>query len=292
MIKTVKITNYRGEVLTLDLANPYSSGLAVTNIDGLGPEKASINTVEIASNDGAMFNSARVESRNIVMSLRFVGTNVEECRRLTYKFFPLKKTLTFEVITDERQVAITGYVESNEPNIFSKTENTKISIICPDPYFKSSLNPNVTIVFYGEEPLFEFPFENEGNEPMLEVGRINDVTEANVPYEGDSEVGGIFTIHALGPAKNIRIDNLDTGETMIVNIELAEGDDLVISTVAGKKSVRRLRNGIYTNVLNLLDKSSNWFKIARGDNAFAYQAEEGLDNLRFDVSHTILYEGV
>ena len=77
MIKTVKITNYRGEVLILDLANPYSSGLAVTNIDGLGPEKASINTVEIASNDGAMFNSARVESRNIVMSLRFVGTNIE-----------------------------------------------------------------------------------------------------------------------------------------------------------------------------------------------------------------------
>lgn len=127
---------------------------------------------------------------------------------------------------------------------------------------------------------------------MLEVGQINDVTEANVPYEGDSEVGGIFTIHALGPAKNIRIDNLDTGETMIVNIELAEGDDLVISTVAGQKSVRRLRSGIYTNVLNLLDRSSNWFKIARGDNAFAYQAEEGLDNLRFDVSHTILYEGV
>lgn len=292
MIKTVKITNYRGEVLTLDLANPYSSGLAVTNIDGLGPEKASINTVEIASNDGAMFNSARVESRNIVMSLRFVGTNVEECRRLTYKFFPLKKTLTFEVITDERQAAITGYVESNEPDIFSKTESTKISIICPDPFFKASLDPNVTVVFYGEEALFEFPFENEGNEPMLEVGRINEVTEANVPYEGDSEVGGIFTVHAIGPAKNIRIDNLDTGETMVINIELAEGDDLIISTVSNSKYIRRLRNGVYTNVLNSLDRKSSWFKLARGGNAFAYQAEEGMTNLRFDVSHTVLYEGI
>ena len=292
MIKTVKITNYRGEVLTLDLANPYSSGLAVTNIDGLGPEKASINTVEIASNDGSMFNSARVESRNIVLSLRFVGTNVEECRRLTYKFFPLKKTLTFEVITDERQAAITGYVESNEPDIFSKTENTKISIICPDPFFKASLDPNVNVVFYGEEALFEFEFENDGNEPMLEVGRINEVTEANVPYEGDSEVGGIFTVHALGPAKNIRIDNLDTGEMMVINIELAEGDDLIISTVSNSKYIRRLRNGVYTNVLNSLDRKSSWFKLARGDNAFAYQAEEGMTNLRFDVSHTVLYEGI
>ncbi len=292
MIKTVKITNYRGEVLTLDLANPYSSGLAVTNIDGLGPEKASINTVEIASNDGSMFNSARIESRNIVLSLRFVGTNVEECRRLTYKFFPLKKSLTFEVITDERQAAITGYVESNEPDIFSKTENTKISIICPDPFFKASLDPNVNVVFYGEEALFEFEFENDGNEPMLEVGRINEVTEANVPYEGDSEVGGIFTVHALGPAKNIRIDNLDTGEMMVINIELAEGDDLIISTVSNSKYIRRLRNGVYTNVLNSLDRKSSWFKLARGDNAFAYQAEEGMTNLRFDVSHTVLYEGI
>lgn len=292
MIKTVKITNYRGEVLTLDLANPYSSGLAVTNIDGLGPEKATVNTVEIASNDGAMFNSARVESRNIVMSLRFVGANIEECRRLTYKFFPLKKPLTFEVITDERQAAITGYVESNEPDIFSKTENTKISIICPDPFFKASLEPNVTTVFYANEALFEFEFENEGNEPMLEVGQINEITEANVPYEGDSEVGGIFTVHALGPAKNIRIDNLDTRETMTINIELEEGDDLIISTVSNSKYIRRLRSGVYTNVLNSLDRKSSWFKLAKGDNAFAYQAEEGMTNLRFDVSHTILYEGI
>lgn len=292
MIKTVKITNYRGEVLTLDLANPYSSGLAVTNIDGLGPEKASINTVEIASNDGSMFNSARIESRNIVLSLRFVATNVEECRRLTYKFFPLKKSLTFEVITDERQAAITGYVESNEPDIFSKTESTKISIICPDPFFKASLDTNVNVVFYGEEARFEFPFFNEGTEPMLEVGRINKVTEANVPYEGDSEVGGIFTVHALGPAKNIRIDNLDTGETMVINIELAEGDDLIISTVSNSKYIRRLRDGVYTNVLNSLDRKSSWFKLARGDNAFAYQAEEGMKNLRFDVSYTVLYEGI
>ena len=81
-------------------------------------------------------------------------------------------------------------------------------------------------------------------------------------------------------------------DLVFLDIELAEGDDLVISTIAGQKSVRRLRSGIYTNVLNLLDRSSNWFKIVRGDNAFAYQAEEGLNNLRFDVSHTILYEGV
>lgn len=292
MIRTVKITNFRGETLTLDLANPWESGLAVTAIKGLGPNKATINTVSVASNDGATFNSARVESRNIVMSLQFVGVNIEECRRLTYKFFPLKKPLTFEVITDERQAAIIGYVESNEPDIFSKIESSNISIVCPDPFFKASLEPNVNVVFYGEEALFEFPFENEGAEPAIEVGRINEVTEANVPYDGDFEVGGIFTIHALGPAKNIQIDNLDTRESMVINIELEEGDDLIISTVSNNKYIRRLRDGVYTNVLNSLGRKSNWFKLSRGDNAFAYRAEEGMANLRLDVSHTVLYEGI
>ena len=79
---------------------------------------------------------------------------------------------------------------------------------------------------------------------------------------------------------------------MVINIELAEGDDLIISTVSNSKYIRRLRNGVYTNVLNSLDRKSSWFKLARGDNAFAYQAEEGMTNLRFDVSHTVLYEGI
>lgn len=292
MIRTVKATNYRGEALTIDLADPYSSGFAVTKIEGLGPNKATINTVEIATNDGAVYNSGRVESRNIVISLVFVGNAIEELRRKTYRYFPLNKPLTLEIVTDTRSAVISGYVESNEPDIFSKMESTQISIICPDPYFRSVAEENTTIVFYGEEPVFEFPFENEGADPALEFGIIHQVTEANVPYTGESEVGVVFTVHALGAAKNIRIDNLDTRESMCIQIDMEAGDDLVISTVSGKKYFRRLRNGEYTNALNMLARDSDWFRLSKGDNAFAYQADEGLQNLQFEVSYDILYEGM
>lgn len=292
MIRTVKATNYRGETLTIDLANPYSSGFAVTSIEGLGPNKATINTVEIATGDGAIYNSGRVDPRNIVIKMIFVGDDVETLRRKTYQYFPLNKLLTFEVVTDKRSAVISGYVESNEPQIFSKTESTSISIICPDPYFRSLSVDNSRVVFYGEEPVFEFPFENEGSAPSIEFGIIHQITEANIPYSGESEVGAIFTIHALGPAKNVRIDNLDTGESMSVKIELVSGDDLIISTVSGNKFVMLLRNGEYTNSLNRLDRNSDWFKLSKGDNAFAYQAEEGLNNLQFEVAYDTLYEGM
>lgn len=292
MIKTVKATNYRGETLTIDLANPYSSGFAVTSIEGLGPNKATINTVEIATGDGAIYNSGRVDPRNIVIKMIFVGDDVENLRRKTYQYFPLNKLLTFEVVTDKRSAVISGYVESNEPQIFSKAESTSISIICPDPYFRSLSVENSRVVFYGEEPVFEFPFENEGNSPTIEFGIIHQITEANIPYSGESEVGAVFTIHALGPAKNVRIDNLDTGESMSVKIEMLSGDDLIISTVSGNKFVMLLRNGEYTNSLNRLDRNSDWFKLSKGDNAFAYQAEEGLNNLQFEVAYDTLYEGM
>lgn len=292
MIRTVKVTNYRGEELTLDLANPYDSGFAVTKIEGLGPNKATINTVNIATTDGSFYNSARVDPRNIVMSLTFVGEDVEESRRTSYRFFPLKKLLTLEIITDARSAIISGYVESNEPDIFSSMENTRISIICPYPYFRSTIDRVNQVVFFGEEPLFEFPFSNEGASPEIEMGVINQITEANVEYLGDAEVGAVFTVHALGPAKNIRIDNVDTRESMTVNIELEHGDDLIISTVSGKKSIRLLRNGVYTNCLNFLDRNSDWFTLSKGDNAFAYRAEAGLNNLQFEVSFDVLYEGI
>ena len=294
MIKTVIITNYRGESLTLELANPYSSGFAVTGINGLGPNKATINDVEVTTNDGSVFNSAKVNPRNIVLNLEFMATDpdeVEALRQKTYKYFPLKKKLTFEIITDKRHVKIFGYTESNEPAIFSKNENTQISIICPYPFFQSVTERN-RVMFYGEEPTFEFPFSNEGEEPVLEMGYVHMVTEANVLYTGDSEVGIIITIHAIGSAKNVSIFNLDTGESMKLKVDLVKGDDIIISTVKGDKYVHKLQDGVETNALNCIDRDADWFLLSKGDNLFAYTAEEGLRNLDFQIQNYILYEGV
>lgn len=291
MIRSVKITNFRGETLTLDLANPWETGLAVTSIKGLGPNKATINQVEVATDDGATYNSARVSSRSIIFSFIFVGTDIEACRHKTYKYFALKKPVTIDVTTDERTLQISGYTEANEPNIFSSNEGTSVSITCPYPFFYAK-DKAKTVTFYGEEPAFEFPFENEGTSPVIEFGYIYMVTEANVYYEGDYEVGVIMTIHATGPAKNISIFKLDTGESIQINTDMVAGDDIIISTVARDKYVHRVRNGVTTNILNCIGKKTNWFLLQGGDNALAYTAEDGLRNLQFNVRNDVLYEGI
>ena len=302
MINSIIITNYLGEQITLDLENPENSGFIVREIRGLGPCKATINTTEVSTNDGSIYNSARLNTRNIVFDLVFIGTDIESIRQLSYKFFPIKKSLTLEFITDNRDCVTTGYVESNEPNIFSSSESATISILCPDAYFYSiEAGENIT-TFYGEDPLFEFPFENNSlTENLIEFGDIRQYTDAVIVYDGDSEIGVTITIHSVGEASNISIYNTGTRQQMVIDTAKIEsltgsgliaGDDIIICTVKGKKSITLLRNGEYTNILNALDKKSDWFQLVKGENVFAYTAETGVQNLQFKVQNDVIYEGI
>lgn len=304
MIKSITVTNYLGDSIKLDLARPEESGFVVTSVTGLGSGKANINMTEIATNDGSLYNSSRLPSRNIVISLKYLWqSTIEDVRQLSYKFFPIKKKLTLLIETDNRQAEIEGYTEANDPNIFSKDEGSDISIVCPNPFFYSAGKDGVnTTIFYGVEPLFEFPFSNESlYECLIEMGWIQNQMEKVVVYNGDAEIGVTITIHAIGEARNITIYNTGTREVMRIDTNklasftgsgIIAGDEITICTVKGQKSITLLRNGKTTNILNCLDKNADWFQLAKGDNVFAYTAEEGSTNLQFKIENRVIYEGV
>ena len=72
MIKSVTVVNYLGESIKIELTKPDVSGFVIKYITGLGPVKAEINNTEISTGDGAIYNSARLNSRNIVLGLSFL----------------------------------------------------------------------------------------------------------------------------------------------------------------------------------------------------------------------------
>ena len=304
MIKSITVTNYLGDSIKLELGRPEQSGFLIKSISGLGPSKANINTTEVSTNDSSLFNSARLNQRNIVFEFIFVESinreSIEDIRQKSYKYFPIKKNVDLLIETDNRIVNATGYVESNEPNIFSSQESAQISIICPDPYFYST-KKTVTI-FSSIEPLFEFPFENNSlTDNLLEFGRIIVDQEKNVFYKGDSEVGVVIYIHAVGEATNLTIYNPLTREVLNVDTDRLEaltgsvikaGDDIIISTIKGQKFIRLIRDGEYINILNCLGRNSDWFRLVKGDNVFVFTAETGERNLQFRIENSIVYEGV
>lgn len=307
MIYSIVVTNYLGDRIKLELGKPDVSGFLIKSITGLGPAKANVNTTEVSTNDGSLFNSARLSQRNIVLDMVFINTvygeSIEDLRQKSYKYFPLKKSVELTIETDNRYVKTTGYVESNELNIFSSQEGTQISIICPDPYFYSAGEDGNNVTnFYSIDPMFEFPFSNESlDEPLLVFGEIQIKTEGVITYHGDSEIGVMIYIHAIGPATNINIYNTETREVMRINTEkissltgkgIVASDDIVINTAKGEKSITLIREGVSYNILNCLDKNTDWFMLAKGDNIFAFTADSGVTNLQFRVENKVIYEGV
>ena len=298
MIKAVRATNYLGERVEIVLREEEPKhGLLITSIDGLGPAKANINTTDVATMDGSFYNSARQDPRNIVIHMKFTEANtIEQTRLNTYKYFPIKRNVDLEIETDSRIVTTTGYVESNEPEIFSKSEGNSISIICPDPNFYS--NEESYTDFNNLIPNFEFPFSDDD---PIEFGNIEISLEKNIYYDGEVEIGFIISMHVLDNPGTISIWNLLTNESMTVNASKIEsivgsglqaGDDLIISTVRGNKTVTLTREGTSYNVLNCLGRNTDWLTLRKGDNVFAIVTDYGSERLQIQINNQTAYEGV
>lgn len=301
MIKAVTVTNHKSESLRMELAYPEKSGMLIYNIDGIGAGKAVIQSTDYATSDGAKYNSARVEARNIVLSIKLMAKpTVEDMRHESYRYFPLKKKIRLTFETDSRTVYIDGYVESNEPVIFSSQEYTQISIMCPDPYFNLAGEP--ITVFAGVDPQFEFPLINDSlTENLIEFGHVMIDTRAIIDYQGEVDTGLLIQLHFLGDAENLRIFNVATRDVFtiytdkiqaIVGSPLRRYDDIYINTKKGEKSIRLLRDGKYTNIIGAIDKNSVWLDLTYGDNTFLFEADSGEHNVIATFSYSTRYGGV
>lgn len=303
MIQSIKVTNHLGESVEMELKNPDNSGFFVRGIEGLGPSKSIVNLTEVLSADGAFYNSSRIASRNIVLDLGFYNwgiDSIETIRQQTYRFFPMKKSLTIEITTDNRVGITTGFVESNEPDIFSNRESTIISIVCPSAFFYGKTN--IQTVFSGVDSLFEFPWENPSlTLPLIEFGSVFVNTQGNVFYTGDEETGVVIYINVLGPVNDLAVYNATRGQTIVIDSakvititgsDLIAGDQIIISTIRGSKYIYLIRNNVIYNLLSAIGVNADWFRIDRGDNVFTYTADSGLANLQFLIEHRIVYGGL
>lgn len=312
MIYRIDVRNPKDEVLTLDLYAPQKSGLNVKNITGISPVGADIFMTPFASIDGAVYAGSRVPSRNIVMTIGMWneedsdGTiaSIEDARLKSYNFFRIKDPVNLVFYTSNRILQVTGYVESNEVDIFSEDETTTISIICVDPWFHSE--SKTEIGFSGTRPTFEFPFQSvEGGTTypdLLQFGYISIDTRTNIIYKGDIKVGFEMHISFLGSEfHNIYFYNMDTRERMnmytdqievLTGSPLDTGDELYISTVSGQRSAYLLRNGIFTNVISMIDKNADWFQLTKGSNMFAFASDHGVENITISLSYQDAYGGI
>lgn len=319
MIYSVTVVNNMGDELTIELRHPEKSGLIVRSISGLGPVKALVNTTNITTGDGSIFNSARLDQRNIVFSFSPIDgiidgeteySSVEDNRLKLMRYFPLKKKVGLYFQTENRFAYTEGYVETNDPDIFSQEVTQSVSIICPYPYFYDmSEEGSSTIHFSTNEAWFEFPDDpiqddrdhNDMSDDSVEFGIITLKHRTNIFYSGDADTGMIIRLHAVGSVENISIFNTNTLEQMRIDTDklaaitgsvMIDSDDIIINTNPGEKSILLYRAGSYYNILNCVNRDANWFILSKGDNPFVFTAESGEQNLQFEISIQNLFEGI
>ena len=282
---TLKVDNGAGITeLTHDLNN-----YAVISIQGLTPSATTINTATAGTIDGSFFNSARVESRNIVITIVING-DIEGNRQRLYKLFPRKKEITLYFKNKNRDVKINGYVETLEGDLFVKREQMQISIICPRPYFESV---ETTTHYIGDvHDLFEWPFDISENDPV-EISRESTSFIYTYDNTGDVETGAIFQFDIAGSVTGLTLTNFTTMEYIGFNYSFSSGDKVTVNTIQGQLSAKLIHDNNEINLLNYLISGSNWVKLATGQNEIIYQVSTGDEaDITCEFTAPVLYGGV
>ncbi|MCQ2308066.1 MAG: phage tail family protein [Bacteroidales bacterium] len=282
----LSIENSNGKLLEL---TQNEGRFQVIGIDGLNPPKAQINRSTVAGMDGSKFNSSKLEERNIVITLRLNG-EVETNRILLYSYFRTKERCKIYYSNDTRDVYAEGYIENVDTNLFEISEIMQVSIICPDPYFKSAqeIVDDVSKVLAA----FEFPFSITSTGVSFSELEMNKIT--NVLNQSESECGLEIDIYFSNSVSSLKIVNASTGEEFTVNYSFLQNDRVTIVTTKGQKSIKLQRGATTINLFGSIVRGSVFFQLGVGDNYFTYSADSGTKDQAVNVvfRHYTVYRGV
>ena len=283
---TVRVESALGS-LVLTQNEPQWQLISIT---GLNPPKAQINTTTIAGMDGAHFNSSKLGTRNIVLTIRING-DVESNRLLLYRMFRTKETVTFFYQHNSINVMISGYVDTVECNIFKNGEQMQVSVVCPFPYFQSVKQNVVDVSNFQSE--FEFPFSIDLDDPVI-ISSYEDNRVTNVYNNSETVTGATIEVDVTGLVESFTITNSVTGEFIGIDYLLFDGDKVLIDTVKGQKNVTLVRENVSQSIFGALRSGSTFLQLQPGNNEFWYQVDDGSWNQQVSVKFKFrtLYRGV
>ena len=280
----LKIQNTNGDIFELTHDSPH---YYITSIQGLTPPPTIINTATAGTIDGTFFNSARVEQRNLVITVVLNG-DIEANRQKLYTIFPRKTKCTVYFKNKNRDVKIEGYVETLEADLFTMREQVQISIICPRPYFEAmnTLYNELSRVL----ALFQFPFSIVTPIPFSEYLDAPLCTFINT---GDAACGTTIEVDVKSSVSGLKITNLTNQTFFELDYSFQANDRVIINTNSGHMGVQLQRAGAVTNLLNYVTQGSTWLKILPGQNVFTFTLSTGSDeDVNIHFSTALLYGGV
>lgn len=236
MIRSVTIDNFLGESVECVLENPFKHGLNITSVTGITPEDIDVVTQDLALLDGSVYSSSRAPEREIQITFRYYPEDgdVEHSRHFMYRYFGLGRKIRMHFHTDENVLWIDGYVKSSSGDIFSDAETVTVTMVCPDPWFRSeTVQRTVVLDDTNEYEGFEFTtdYGHELDERITFGERdVRDALERGGNFRvynpGDRDIGCIIRAMFTPPYPydqtvdlfHIAFLNNTTGEQSVANL--------------------------------------------------------------------------
>lgn len=280
----------------------------ITAVTGLESSELDISTSDNALVDGASVDGKKIKPRPIHIEASFKSNkNNLENRANVIKFFNPKYTgkalITNMGVSRNIEYELEGWTFASVRNMDNKLK-ILVDLLCPDPYMLNVDN-------YGKNmanisALFAFPWRMLST--RMTSGKLNFPDKARgmllggmtmgyrtlykevvLANDGDIPTGvQIQFVATRGPVTNPKITNTGTGQYMRVNVAMQQGDILLIDT-NDRHQVITL-NGV--NYYQHIDRKSEPFKLAVGDNYLEYDADENYTNLDVNLFYTPKYLGV
>lgn len=272
MLSKVEVVTRRGTTLSLDVFE-NDTGYQVL-VDGLDPVKAELSSSTLVGVEGQQFQSARRGTRqikfNVDLQPDFVSDTFATLRQNLYKFLMPKSWVTLRFYqTTGLRVDIEAIVEDHSSPMNSEDPEVEIILMCFQP------------------DLIDFrPVE-------IDSETVSDNTNTEINYAGTIETGIVVALHVNRNVSGFTIYN-SVEEGVLSQLDfsypLINGDELVVSSVRGSKSIKLTRSGVTTSVLYGRSAQSKWIEFSEGINNFRVYTPG--DPVPFTLEYLVRYGGL
>lgn len=242
MLQQVVLNTIPPMTLNIDAVDPDEI-LIIKSITGLDPADVTLFTGDF-SRDGGYYQGRRLGQRNPVFNFKINpdyanDIEVSDIREMLYSMFlePSATTDGLQVtLIDDRKPTryFIGYTEKLPADIFSRDTTAQVSMICVDPFLKSSAD--------------------------VQAADAVGWTSLPVDYEGSAKTGLEMTFKIKTATAQMVIDV--NGVTMTLTKAFALNDIIVVNTQIGSRKITQ--NG--TDIMATLSPASKWIQLRKGIN--------------------------
>lgn len=275
----------------------------ITKITGLEASDLEISTTDNALVDGSTVDGKRIKNRpiHIEATLRDDRNN-EANRQRIIKFFNPKYTgkLTVDYSGTKRNIEyeLEGWNFVATSNVFNQL-SIVVDLMCPDPFMKNIDNYGRNMADISKHIAFPWRVVKQKvivADPYRGMALPGQITgyrtltrEVLLPNDGDVPTSvQIKFVAERGSCMKPKIMLAGTDKFIRVNITMEQGDVLLIDTNKRHQVIEL--NGV--NVYQKIDRLSEPFELAVGNNYLKYDADENYTNLDVFLFYTPLYLGV